>query len=81
MSRKIWSIAKTGTFNNLQLEEDQLPPPPPKHLSIKITAIGLNFADIFAIFGLYSATPKGKFVPGLEFAGVVEGVGKFIFSF
>ncbi|CAH1763753.1 13750_t:CDS:2 [Entrophospora sp. SA101] len=74
--RKVWSIANTGTFDNLKLEEDQLPPPPPQHLLIKVTAIGLNFADIFAIFGLYSATPKEKFVPGLEFAGVVEGVGE-----
>lgn len=38
-------------------------------------AIGLNFADIFACLGLYSATPAGAFVPGLEFAGVVQAIG------
>ena len=38
-------------------------------------AIGLNFADIFALTGLYSATPEGAFIPGLEFAGVVVEVG------
>ena len=37
-------------------------------------AIGLNFADIFACQGLYSATPKGSFIPGLEFAGLVREV-------
>ena len=41
-------------------------------------AIGLNFADIFACLGLYSATPKGSFIPGLEFAGVVEAVGSSV---
>lgn len=38
-------------------------------------ATGLNFADIFACLGLYSATPRGAFTPGLEFAGTVEEVG------
>ena len=38
-------------------------------------AIGLNFADVFSCLGLYSATPRGSFIPGLEFAGVVEAVG------
>jgi len=27
------------------------------------------------MFGLYSATPKGVFIPGLEYAGVIEKVG------
>lgn len=40
-----------------------------------VKAIGLNFADIFACLGLYSATPRGSFIPGLEFAGVVEAIG------
>ncbi len=38
-------------------------------------AVGLNFADIFAVLGLYSATPKGSFTPGLEYSGVVAEVG------
>jgi alcohol dehydrogenase len=42
---------------------------------VRVEAIGLNFADIFACQGLYSATPSGSFVPGLECAGVVESLG------
>jgi D-arabinose 1-dehydrogenase-like Zn-dependent alcohol dehydrogenase len=42
---------------------------------VEVRAIGLNFADIFACLGLYSATPQGAFVPGLECAGVVTAVG------
>ncbi|MFM8487191.1 MAG: alcohol dehydrogenase catalytic domain-containing protein, partial [Bacteroidota bacterium] len=37
-----------------------------------------NFADVFAIWGLYGATPEGSFTPGLEYAGVVERVGSDI---
>ncbi|CAI2168325.1 12293_t:CDS:2 [Funneliformis geosporum] len=76
--RRVWSISTKGTFANLVLEDDILPPPPPKHLRVQVKSIGLNFADIFSIFGLYSATPKGKFIPGLEFSGIVESVGEGI---
>ena len=54
---------------------EALPPPGPGEARIRVAAIGLNFADVFACLGLYSATPEGSFVPGLECAGVVESVG------
>jgi len=38
---------------------------------VGVEAIGLNLADVFAVLGLYGATPKGEFVPGLEYSGVV----------
>lgn len=38
---------------------------------VEVKSVGLNYADIFAIMGLYSATPKGSFIPGLEFSGIV----------
>ena len=47
-------------------------------LLIQVECIGLNFADIFACQGLYSATPQGGFVPGLEFSGTVLKVGKSV---
>ena len=50
--------------------------PPSGHARVAVGAIGLNFADLAACLGLYSATPQGAFVPGLEFAGTVEAVGE-----
>ena len=50
--------------------------PGENEVTVAVKAIGLNFADIFAMFGLYSATPKGVFTPGLEYAGEVLEVGK-----
>jgi alcohol dehydrogenase len=44
-------------------------------VQVAIRAIGLNFADAFACLGLYSATPQGSFIPGLEAAGVVTALG------
>jgi len=49
--------------------------PGPCEVRIAVRAVGLNVADVFACLGLYSATPSGAFVPGLEVAGVVEAVG------
>ena len=66
---------KAGSIKNLRLTEGEIPPPAPGEVTVSVKAIGLNFADIFAIQGLYSATPKGKFVPGLEYSGVIENIG------
>src|SRR5690606_12524017 len=43
---------------------------------VAFRAVALDFADIFALPGLYSATPQGSFTPGLEFSGVVLECGK-----
>lgn len=59
----------------MQLQSFELDKPKPNEVSISVRAIGLNFADVFAIWGLYGATPKGSFTPGLEFAGIVEETG------
>ncbi len=68
-----WS---TGSLSGLQLQEETLPPPSAGEVSVAVSAIGLNFADIFAIWGLYGATPEGYFTPGLEYAGEVIAVGE-----
>lgn len=65
-------------MNNLKLITEDLPPPEADEVLIRIRAIGLNFADIFALQGLYSATPDGSFIPGLEFSGEVVDAGKAV---
>ncbi|MCC5921188.1 MAG: zinc-binding dehydrogenase [Cyclobacteriaceae bacterium] len=81
ISRKIWLQPKAGDLKRLVQKDDYLSSPAAGELQIEIKAIGLNFADIFAIFGLYSATPTGSFVPGLEYAGVVVQVGDGVSRF
>lgn len=80
--RRAWRITpKAGSFKRLHLVEEPLGDPGPYEVRIAVRSIGLNFADLFAIFGLYKATPKGSFVPGLEFSGVVESVGDSVTAF
>ncbi|MDN4163924.1 zinc-binding dehydrogenase [Cytophagales bacterium LB-30] len=74
-TRHAYRMPKAGNLRHLQKVEEALPAPHPHEVRIAVKAIGLNFADIFAILGLYSATPKGSFVPGLEYAGIVIQVG------
>ncbi|HHS95672.1 MAG TPA: zinc-binding dehydrogenase [Phaeodactylibacter sp.] len=66
---------KAGNLSNMKIVETELSPPKAHEVSIAVKTIGLNFADVFAIWGLYSATPKGIFTPGLEYAGVVTATG------
>lgn len=79
--RKVWKTQKAGSIARLQLQEERLSPLDDDKIRVITKAVGLNFADIFALVGLYSATPKGAFIPGLEFSGVIESVGKDITNF
>jgi alcohol dehydrogenase len=67
-------MTSAGSLDRLTLVEEELPAPGPGDVRVRVEAIGLNFADVFACLGLYSATPPGAFVPGLECAGVLESV-------
>jgi alcohol dehydrogenase len=73
--RQVYRIDKAGDLRRLELKKERLEEPAQGEVQIRIKAIGLNFADIFAVLGLYSATPKGSFIPGLEYAGVIEKTG------
>ncbi len=74
MERRCYQL-KAGTLKNLNLKSERLEDPKSNQVQVAIKAIGLNFADIFAIWGLYSATPEGVFIPGLEYAGIITKVG------
>ena len=67
----VWETPRAGSLANLVQKQRPLPPLSAGHLRVQVHAVGLNFADIFALTGLYSATPEGAFIPGLEFAGTV----------
>lgn len=68
-------LPKAGSLNNLVFTEETIVEPGGGEVQVDVRAIGLNFADIFAIAGLYGATPSGSFVPGLEFSGVIRALG------
>lgn len=81
MERQVYRVTKAGSIGNLQLQSESLADPAQDEVQIEIRAIGLNFADIFAMFGIYSATPTGPFIPGLEYAGRIIKKGKNVVFF
>jgi len=81
MQRKAYRINKTGSTSNLKVVTESLETPKSNEVQVAVKAIGLNFADVFAIHGLYSAAPKDSFVPGLEFSGDIISVGDSVSDF
>lgn len=81
LQRKSYRINRAGNLKRLKVVEEPLPEPNENEVQVEVKAIGLNFADIFAILGLYSATPEGSFIPGLEYSGVVNKVGSKVTEF
>src|SRR5690606_37004992 len=69
--RQFYLVTKPGSLLNLKLNQSNIPKVEKGKVLIGVKSVGLNYADIFAIMGLYSATPKGPFIPGLEFSGEV----------
>ncbi len=81
MKRKSYLISKTGSLNNLKLVTEEIEKPKDNEVCIEVKAIGLNFADVFTILGLYKAAPKENFIPGIEFSGVIIDKGKDVEGF
>src|SRR5690606_1624263 len=67
--RQFYLVTKPGSLLNLKLNQSNIPKVEKGKVLIGVKSEGLNYADIFAIMGLYSATPKGHFIPGLDVSG------------
>jgi NADPH:quinone reductase-like Zn-dependent oxidoreductase len=67
-----FEVSRPGSLNTLTKRAIKTPELSEQKVLVSVKSIGLNYADIFAIMGLYSAAPKGPFVPGLEYCGEVE---------
>ncbi len=81
MIRQVYFLKRAGSINNLKLIEENLPEPEKDMVTVEIRSIGLNFADIFSILGLYKAAPKFNLIPGLEFSGVIIKKGENVNEF
>ena len=80
VERQVYRL-RAGDIRRLRISKDDLSFPGPDEVQLEIHAIGLNFADVFAILGLYSATPQREFIPGLEYSGVIKQVGENVRQF
>ena len=77
-----WACPSLGSFSYLEQELSDIPPIGNDECLIEVHAIGLNYADVFMVLGLYEAfnkvledNPDVPAVPGFEFSGVVKQAG------
>jgi len=70
-----WLCEQPTGVDALQWKELPTPQPGPKEVRIAIHAASLNFPDILIVQNKYQFKPEPPFVPGSEYAGVVEAVG------
>ena len=64
------------SHNAAEIVEDwTLPAPAGDEVQVKVSACGLNFADLLMIEGTYQDTPALPFAPGLEICGIVTAIG------
>lgn len=67
-------------YESLRLGEFPEPVPGPGEVLIDVAAAGMNFADSLMVAGKYQVKPALPFVPGLELAGTITGLGAGVTS-
>jgi NADPH2:quinone reductase len=70
-----WLCENPVGVEALRWTELPTPEPAPGQVRIAVHAASLNFPDLLTVQAKYQVKPPLPFVPGSEFAGVVEAVG------
>ena len=70
-----WLCENPVGVEALQWKELPTPEPGPGQVRIAIQAASLNFPDLLIVQNKYQMKPQLPFVPGSEYAGIVDAVG------
>jgi NADPH:quinone reductase-like Zn-dependent oxidoreductase len=68
-------IARLGPPDVLVERDVPLPDPGPDEVQLRVSAAGVNFADLIQRLGLYGTVPPRPYSPGFEVAGTVTRTG------
>jgi NADPH:quinone reductase len=74
-ARHVIKVARFGGPEVLQLVEEEIGPPGPRQVLIRVEAAGVNFADVLMRHGSYRRNQAIPFTPGIEAAGRVVAAG------
>jgi NADPH2:quinone reductase len=78
---RAWLCEDPSGVEALRWKELPDTPPGPGQLRMAIKAASLNFPDLLTVQNKYQVKPPLPFVPGAEYAGVVEAVGDGVSGF
>jgi len=70
-----WLCDHPTGVDAFQWKQLPTPEPGPKQVRVAIKAASLNFPDILIVQNKYQFKPEPPFVPGSEYAGLIEAVG------
>ena len=70
-----------GPPESYQLREYDPGPPGPGEVRVRIKVAGISYVDVLTAMGKYQFHPPLPFIPGSEYAGVVEAVGEGVTQF
>lgn len=76
-----WLCENPVGYEALRWAELPTPSPQPGEVRVAIRAASLNFPDLLIVRNEYQVKPPLPFVPGAEFAGVVDAVGEGVTQF
>ncbi len=71
-----WLCSDPSGVEALEWKELPTPQPGPGQVRVAIKAASLNFPDLLIVQNKYQIKPSLPFVPGSEYAGVVEALGE-----
>jgi NADPH:quinone reductase len=71
-----WLCENPTGVDALQWQESPKPRPAAGQVLVRIEAASLNFPDLLIVQNKYQFKPELPFVPGAEFAGVIEDLGE-----
>jgi NADPH:quinone reductase-like Zn-dependent oxidoreductase len=74
-------ITRLSGIDALEIQNVPDPTPKPAQTLIRVTAGGLNFADLMTTKGGYPGTPPPPLIAGREFAGVEESTGRRVMGY
>jgi NADPH2:quinone reductase len=68
-----------GPPESFQVEEVSDPPVGPGEVRVRVLTAAVNFVDTLVTSGAYQVRPELPFIPGGEFAGIVDAVGAGVY--
>lgn len=75
---KTYRLEKTGSLDNLSLNQEADPTPGAHDVVIRVRANALNFRDLMVMGGSYRVPPKPRVIPLSDGAGEIVAVGSAV---
>ena len=69
-------VEELGGTEVLKVQDVAVPQPRKGQVLLKVSSVGLNFADILAVRGEYLTRTRTPYTPGMEFSGTVVALGE-----